>query len=73
METKRALSARDLKHALTHIKALIFDERDIFDDTGQLKEALHRAAVVFEDESDHMAVGELQTEIKHLRELVYRD
>jgi diguanylate cyclase (GGDEF)-like protein len=73
MNEKRPISARDLKHALVHIRALVFGEHAFYDGTGHLTEILHERAVVFEDEDVPAVVEELHHEIQHLKRLVHKD
>jgi diguanylate cyclase (GGDEF)-like protein len=71
--TFKKLSIHDLQHALVHIRSLILDEDRIFDDVGRLKEILTHASISFDDTEDHALVEKLQTQLRHLRTMVYKD
>lgn len=67
------LSIQHLRHALSHIKELVFAERDIFDDTGRLAQRLTEASIVLNTDDDHAIIDGLRHELNHLRTLVYKD
>ncbi len=73
MQEKRSIAAQDLKHALVHIRALVFGEHASYDGAGRLKEILHEEAVIFDDENQDVIVEELHREIEHLKHLVHKD
>ncbi len=72
MQEKKSISAEDLKHALVHIRALIFGKHAFYDGAGKLKEILTEEAIVFSDDYPDMA-DELHREIEHLKRLVHKD
>lgn len=74
MADKKEIRARDLKSALTHIRALIFGDQATYDTAGHLKELLQQEVIVFgEDEEVAAVIEELHHEIEHLKKLVHKD
>ncbi len=73
MNEKKRISAEDLKHALVHIRALIFGEHALYDGAGHLKEILHSESVVFGDDNADETVEALHHELEHLKRLVHKD
>jgi diguanylate cyclase (GGDEF)-like protein len=73
MQEKRSITAQDLKHALVHIRALVFGEHASYDGAGRLKEILHEEAIIFDDGDQNTIVEELHQEIEHLKHLVHKD
>jgi diguanylate cyclase (GGDEF)-like protein len=67
------LSLENLRYALAHIRELIFDERDVFDDTGHLSQRLTEASIIFDAHTDTPIIDGLRHELNHLRTLVYKD
>lgn len=73
MPEKKKISVRDLAHALTHIRALIFGDHALYDDAGRFKEVLHEETIVFAGEDKDAMLQELHREIEHLKQLVHKD
>lgn len=73
MNEKRPIQARDLKHALSHLHALIFGEHALYDGAGHLREVLREETLIFNGEDSTAAIEELQSEIEHLKRLVHKD